>query len=164
MSPQEIAEKYIGETEKPQNAGFTDELFEKKMKAVGFEKGFAWCALFTELVFKEAFPDKFAELDKLFSAGTVQTFKNFQKESYPISNTPVPGYLVIWQSYKDGKKLTTGHAGIVSEVIDANTWYSIEGNTNDAGYREGYIVAKKLRKIVSPITGLRVMGFINVGI
>lgn len=163
MTPQEVALKYIGETEKPGNMGFTDVEFEKKMKAVGFQKTHAWCAYFTELVFKEAFPEKFKELDKLFSASTIQTFRNFRDAAYPIGVVPKPGNLVIWQTFDDGDPRATGHAGVVVEVVDKDTFYSVEGNTNDGGGREGYIVAKKLRKVrLNAMDGLRTLGFISV--
>lgn len=163
MTPQEIAMKYIGETEKPGNMGFTDAEFENKMKAVGFQKTHAWCAYFTELVFKEAYPERFKEIDMLFSAGTIQTFRNFLDASYPISNVPKAGNLVIWQTFKNGGPQTTGHAGVVIEAVDNNTFYSVEGNTNDGGGREGYIVAKKLRHVVANVqNGLRILGFIKV--
>lgn len=163
MTPQEIALKYIGETEKPGNMGFTDADFEKKMKAVGFQKTHAWCAYFTELIFKEAFPERLKELDKLFSAGTIQTFRNFRDASYLISNVPKEGNLVIWQTMKEGRAMQTGHAGVVVQIVDHDTFYSVEGNTNDGGGREGYIVAKKLRNVIPNVqNGLKVLGFIKV--
>lgn len=163
MSIQEVAEKYIGETEKPGNMGFNDAEFEAKMNAVGFQKTHAWCAYFAELVFKEALPHKFKELDKLFSAGTVQTFRNFRDAAYLIGNAPRVGDLVIWQTMKDGKPQTTGHAGIVVDVIDHRNFWSIEGNTNDGGGREGYIVAKKRRAVLENVTnGLKILGFIQI--
>jgi hypothetical protein len=163
MSVIDIAAKYIGETEKPGNMGFTDEDFELKMKSVGFQKSHAWCAYFAELCFKEAFPEKYTELDALFSAGTVQTFKNFRNSAYLIGNIPHAGDLVIWQTMKDGKPQTTGHAGIVSEVVSNTDFWSIEGNTNDGGGREGYIVAKKARRVIPNVTnGLKILGFIQI--
>lgn len=162
MTPQEIALKYIGETEKPGNMGFNDAEFEKKMKAVGFQKTHAWCAYFAELVFKEAYPEKFADLDKLFSGSTIQTFRNFRM-AYPVGNVPKEGDLVIWQTMKEGRAMPAGHAGVVVQVVDHNTFYSVEGNTNDGGGREGYIVAKKLRNVVPNVqNGLKVLGFISV--
>jgi len=158
-----IAESYIGETEKPGNMGFNDHEFEKKMFAVGFQKSHAWCAYFAELVFKEAFLDKFKELDKLFSASTVQTFRNFRDAGYLIGEIPVAGHLVIWQTMKDGKPQTTGHAGIVHSKIDNDSFWSIEGNTNDGGGREGYIVAKRVRRVIPNVqNGLKVLGFIQI--
>lgn len=163
MTPSQVALKYIGQTEKPGNSGFNDAEFEKKMQAVGFVKSHAWCAYFAELVFKEAYPEKFVELDKLFSASTVQTFRNFRDAAYLIGYAPQPNTLVIWQTMKDGKPQITGHAGIVVSVEDQDTFFSIEGNTNDGGGREGYIVALKKRHVLAEVkNGLKILGFIQI--
>lgn len=163
MSPSEIALKYLGQTEKPANSGFSDQDFEVKMKQVGFVKGHAWCAYFAELVFKEAFPEKFRELDKLFSGSTIQTFRNFRDAAYLIGYAPQPNTLVIWQSMKDGQPQPTGHAGIVVRVKSTWEFDSVEGNTSDAKSREGYIVAKHERKIYADVQdGLKVLGFIQI--
>lgn len=154
--------KYIGQTEKPGNMGFNDQDFEKKMNAVGFQKTHAWCSYFVELVFKEANPDKLQEFDKLFSASATKTYQNFVDAGYPFSKTPTEGALVIWQNMKAGKPHWTGHAGVVVKVIDNITFESVEGNTNDGGGREGYIVARRIRKVLQVKEGLRVMGFIKI--
>jgi len=164
MRPSEIAAKYLGQTEKPGNIGFNDTDFENKMLAVGFQKTHAWCAYFAELVFKEAYPNKFSEFDNLFSASAVQTFKNFRDASYLIHELPQVDCLVIWQTMKDGKAHWSGHAGIVVSV-ESNRWIfeSIEGNTNDGAGREGYIVAKHTRKTLKEVdNGLKVLGFIQM--
>lgn len=162
MRPEEVAIKYLGQTEKTGNMGFNDPAFEKKMEAVGFSKGQAWCAYFAELVFKEAYSERLQELDKLFSASAVQTYRNFRDASYPISNVPQPGMLAIWQMQKDGKPHWSGHAGIVVSVNSVNDFESIEGNTNDHGGREGYIVARKSRTTKKVKNGLQVLGFIKI--
>lgn len=161
--PSDVALKYLGQTEKPGNSGFNDATFERKMNDVGFVKGHAWCSYFAELVFKEAYPEKFAEFDKLFSGSTVQTFKNFRDAAYPIGNVPQIDSLVIWQSQKEGKALPTGHAGIVVSI--KNTWEfeSVEGNTAGGGSREGWIVAKHPRKVLADVkSGLKVLGFVQI--
>lgn len=162
MTPSEVALKYIGQTEKPGNMGFNDAEFEAKMKSVGFEKTHAWCAYFAELVFKEAYPERVAELDKLFSASAVQTYKNFVNAAYLQGELPSENWLVIWQMQKDGKPQWSGHAGIVVKVIDQETFESVEGNTNDGGGRDGYIVARRIRKIHKVQNGLQVLGFIKI--
>lgn len=159
----DVAKKYIGQTEKPGNMGFTDAEFEKKMQAVGFQKTHAWCSYFVELCLKEAYPEKFAEFDKLCSGSAVQTFKNFQNAGYLIGYVPCAGHVVVWQQMKEGQPLWSGHIGIVSSVQD-NNWIfeSIEGNTNDEGGREGYIVAEKTRKHLADVKdGLKIIGFIQ---
>ena len=164
MNAFEVASKYIGQTEKPGNMGFNNDEFETKMKAVGFQPTHAWCAYFTELVFKETFPQKEKELDKLFSASAVQTYRNFEKAGYIIGHAPREGYLCIWQTMKNGIPQATGHAGIVGPVKDNWIFESIEGNTNDGGGREGYIVAMRTRKHIADVKdGLKVLGFVQVG-
>lgn len=164
MKPQDVAFSYLGRTEKPKNAGFNDAEFEKKMKAVGFQPGHAWCCYFQELVFKEAYPEKFKELDKLFSASCVQTYHNFKNAAYLISELPREGYLVLWQMMKDGKPQMTGHAGIVYKLNSSWEFESIEGNSNDDGGREGYEVAlQPNRKVLADVkNGLKVLGFIQI--
>ena len=163
MTPSEVALQYVGKTEKPGNSGFTDVDFEKRMRAVGFVTGHAWCAYFTELVFKEAYPEKFFELDNLFSGSTIQTFKNFRDAAYLIGYAPQPNTLVIWQSYKDGKPQATGHAGVVLNVRSSWEFDSIEGNTNSEGGREGFEVAVMPRKVLAKVTtGLKILGFIQI--
>jgi len=163
MRPSEVALKYLGETEKPGNSGFNDADFEKKMKEVGFVKGHAWCSYFAELVFKEAYPERFDELDKLFSGSTVQTFRNFRDAAYPIGYVPQPNTLVIWQSMKDGKPQITGHAGIVVSVKSTWEFESVEGNTSDGKSREGYIVARHERKVLADVkNGLKILGFVQI--
>ena len=164
MTPSEIAKSYIGQKEKPSNLGFDDAEFEVKMQAVGFQKTHAWCSYFAELVFKEAYPKKFEELDKLFSASAVQTYRNFRDAAYLMHNMPQKDCLVIWQMQKDGKPQWQGHAGIVVDV-QPNNWIfeSVEGNTNDGGGREGYIVARRTRKHLADVRdGLKVLGLIQI--
>lgn len=163
MTPSEVARTYIGQTEKPANSGFNDATFEDKMEEVGFQKGHAWCAYFAELVFKEAIPERFDELDKLFSGSTILTFRNFQDAAFMISQVPRVDHLVIWQTIKEGKKMATGHAGIVSEVMSTWEFKSIEGNTSNGKSREGFIVAEHERKVLASVAnGLKVLGFIHI--
>lgn len=163
----DIALKYVGEKEMTGNV-FSDESdFGRKLHAAGQKDGDPWCALFCELVFKEAYPERFAELDKLFSASAVQTFKNFTHKKtgkgYSQNQIPSIGNLVIWQMQKDGIPQWQGHAGIVYKVKSSWEFTSIEGNTNEAGGREGIAVAIKERKVLADVkNGLKVLGFIQI--
>jgi hypothetical protein len=158
----ETAQKYLGETEISGNAGFTQVEFEGKMKLVGWKKGEAWCAYFAELVFKEAYPERAEDFNRLFSASAVKTYSNFLANGYIGKPEPSPGDLVIWRMFKNGSPSWQGHAGIVSDVLGQTLFYSIEGNTNDGGGREGYIVARKVRDTKRKLNGLNVMGFITL--
>ena len=147
-----IANKYIGQEEIRGNKGFKDIEFNRLMDAVGHEKGQAWCAYFAELVWKEAYQNwdatLFSRLDKLFSASAVTTFRNFHKtKDFTTPRKPSPGCLAIWQKYKDGKAHWSGHIGVVDTVNKNISFTCIEGNTNEDGGREGYMVGKKNRII-----------------
>lgn len=155
-----IAQKYIGQTEKTGNAGFKDADFERRMKEVGFAPGQSWCSYFCELVWKEAYAghDIAAKLDKLFSGSATATFRQFDVDkTFPTGKLAKPGALAVWRHGTGWQ----GHIGIVSSVNN-DTFKSIEGNTNDKGGREGYIVAEKTRKEKEPFkpNGLNLIGFV----
>jgi len=162
-----IAKNYIGKKEKKGNMGFQDPVFEEKMKKVGFIKGHAWCSYFAELVWKEAFLksgiNNFKVLDKLFSASTQTTWRNFAKNGkdnlFEVFDKPFPGDLVVWRSKSNS---ALGHIGIVVSEGENGYFYAIEGNTNDKGGREGYIVAKRKRILsFSKNKPLILLGFIR---
>jgi hypothetical protein len=81
---------------------------------------------------------------------------------------PVVDSIVIWQNIKVARRIGLVTAkkfscvGIVFKVITDSSCKSIEGNTNDAGGREGYIVAEKQRTTLKKEDGLNVLGFINL--
>lgn len=164
-----IAKKYVGQREIPNNAGFKNSDFQKKMEAVGFLKGQAWCAYFAELVWKEAYTNNTPEsvavlkvLDKLFAPSATATYKNFDldpNKNFKVSQTPVVGAVVIWRHGTGWQ----GHAGIVTGYSAGSTTFeTVEGNTNSAGGREGIEVAVKTRKLNLPLQkdGLNLVGFI----
>lgn len=157
-----IAESYLGQREVPGNMGFKDKTFEKKMVDVGFVKSYAWCALFAELVWTEAYKGSglVTKLKQLFSASATTTFKNFDIDgTFKTSKEPVVGAVAIWRHGSGWQ----GHAGIVTKVV-GDTIHTVEGNTNAAGGREGIEVAAKKRKWKGQpyqANGLNIVGFIH---
>lgn len=164
----QIAKCYVGKTETPNNSGFNDSVFQKKMEEVGWSKGLAWCSYFAELVYREA--NNLADpseaigisplLRKLFSGSATATFKNFYLDgTYKTGTEPKLGALAIWRHGVGWQ----GHAAIVISINKPNnTFGTVEGNTNDKGGREGYIVSKKHRYIKKKFTptGLNLVGFV----
>lgn len=167
----EIAQSYIGQKEIPQNKGFYDKEFQNKMKQMGWLIGQAWCAYFTELVWKEAFkqfdPSKLKILDELFSGSSQATFNNFNKNGkkygFEVTDKPLPGSIVIWQYLSNA---TLGHAAILINSDESKgRIYTVEGNTNAGGSREGDVVAAKIRNLTfNPVGNLKLRGFININI
>lgn len=163
----DIASSYIGQTEIPGNKGFTNQSFQKKMEAVGWKITYAWCAFFVELVWKEAYGSKhslFATMDKLFSPSALSTYYNFAgHETWPTSKVPVVGAIAVFKHGVNPSRWE-GHCSIVSAYEHpSKAFVSIEGNTNDKGGREGYIVSEKIRGLKKPPTasGLNLIGFIH---
>ncbi len=162
----EIANLYIGQTEKPGNMGWDDMRFQQLMTECGWNTGQAWCAYFTEMVWKLAYgnyPEVVAELDKLFSAGAIATYNNFsQATGWKVDKKPSVGSVVIWQYWHDNKPTWKGHAGIVTGICGGNEVITVEGNTNAHGGREGIEVAEKRRMLsFDARSGLVMKGFIH---
>jgi hypothetical protein len=80
-----VASSYVGQTETPNNSGFKDSVFQKKMEEVGWEKTLAWCSYFAELVFKEAACD--AETKK--KLGTLN-WMELIKQAKSLNLEPLP--------------------------------------------------------------------------
>lgn len=154
----DIALIYVGQKEISPNKGFDDPIFERMMKEVGWYKSAPWCAFFAKLVWKLA-----KQYVSHISGSAVNTFvKLDHSKEYEKTTKPIVGALVIWRSYKDGKKLSTGHIGIVTKVNEDNTFETVEGNTTDKGGREGIMVATRIRHYEwTRVNGLRLLGFIN---
>lgn len=158
-----IALSYVGQKEIKGNKGFEDKEFEKRMKAVGFQSGWAWCCLFAELCFVSAFVDKKEELTELFSASVTATARNFNaSKNWNMTDKPSPGALAIFRVVRNGRKAWQGHIGIVEKVAkDKKTFTCIEGNANSSGGREGIEVAIRKRKLeFDKPNGLVLQGFI----
>ena len=159
----EVARKYIGIREKPNNSGFLDSEFQKRMEHVGWVKSYAWCTYFVELVFREALPQYDVIFNKLFSGSATTTYKNFELDESGIflTNRTIPklGAAAIFRHGVGWQ----GHAGIVEDIVTASNYFlDIEGNTNSEGGREGIEVAAKQRDISAPLkeNGLNLVGFI----
>jgi hypothetical protein len=158
----QIASSYVGQQEISGNKGFKTTAFQKKMQDCGWGIGQAWCAYFSELVWKEAFGKSHASynaLDRLFSPSAVSTYSNFKGSvTFKCGTKPKIGSLVAWR-YGSGWQ---GHIGIVHSIIDKNLFAAIEGNTNSSGGREGIEVAKKTRSLNLPFRskGLNLIGFV----
>jgi hypothetical protein len=157
-----IASKYLGKRETPNNSGFKDKDFEKRMRDVGWDKGQSWCVYFCELVWMEAYAkndEVKRRITELFSGSATATYKNFDlNKIFTVSQTPVIGAIAIYRYGSDWR----GHAAIVEKILP-NATQGIDGNTNDDGGREGIEVARKIRKIKKPYTstGLNLVGFIH---
>jgi len=163
-----LALQDVGNKEKPNNSGWFNAQKEKAMRLAGWLVGQAWCSYNAEVIYVNAFtiedPNAVSLLKKYFSGSTVETWKNFRasREFKTSPNVPKLGALVIWQSYKNGVAQSTGHIGVVTE-INGGTFKSVEGNTSEAGSREGTVVGINSHNIANEnarTNGLQIIGFV----
>lgn len=159
-----IAEKLIGQTEITGNVGFTSPGFERLMEKVGWKSGDAWCVYFVKLVWYNSVPSwlKPKILAKV-SGNTDQTWTNLSNDTnFTTPDVPAPGDIVIWKQYSNGIPQWEGHAGIVKS-LGFGKIKTIEGNTNNNGSSNGYIVAERERPLdFTNNNGLRIVGFIRI--
>lgn len=154
---------YIGQLEKKSNSGFVSSEFEKEMKSVGFYRGAPWCMFFVKLIWIKAYrkDERLSSVvNRMLNGSAMMSLNNMMNNaSFIVSEEPLPGSIAIWRHGSTDR----GHAGIVIASIDANTFKTVEGNTNQHGSREGEIVAEKLRTLKRPFKsdGLNLIGFIN---
>ena len=160
------AKEFLGQKEIRGNQGFEDEDFDALMRHfTTFKNGHAWCVYFCWLCWQLSYDD-FAENFDIakaeFSGGAVRTFRHFKNIGW-TSEEPKVGSIAIWQKYKYGKATSSGHAAIV-EYWDESFIITVDGNTNDKGGREGYIVAdnkKRSRSFKLKQNGMVLQGFIH---
>lgn len=162
MKPNEIVVKYIGQKEGKNNTFDNSTELGRLLIEAGQLAGEAWCCLFMEGIHKEAYPERFEEIDNIFTKGAVSTFENLKKE-FPVLTYPKVNAMAFWQKYVEGKASWQGHTGLVTRVNADDSFESVEGNTNEAGSREGTtVMAKPHRMNWDTMSGLRLIGFIEI--
>ena len=149
----------LGQKEEPKgsNKGPMVNLY---LKSVGLNGGYAWCQAFVHWCYDQA-----AAVGKVANpvvkTGGVhdcwnkadKAFKKAKAEVIAQHSVVVPGSQFILL-FPNGN----GHTGIV-EKIENNVIYTIEGNSNDDGSREGYEVVRHKHNL----TDKSLVGFIIYG-
>ena len=163
----------IGTQEKPNNSGWYDAAFQKEMVAAGWHKGDSWCVYFCKVVWNKSITNDTVRTlaMKMIVGNSQSTLANFRKDTsgwFVLTDSARKGSIVIWQHMKNGVPEWSGHAGIVDSVYPAGhkyDWSSIEGNTNNNGSSNGYIVLRKDRRYNwKAVNGLRIKKFIGINL
>lgn len=165
----EIARSFIGQEEVRGNLDFKDPKFKRLMEGTGWKSKEAWCVWFALACWFKVF----VKYNSFFlttirphvSASAVKFFNMSKNDITGLMSVKLladPGTIAIWQTYKDGKGQWYGHAGIVSSG-GHSSFKTVEGNTNEDGSREGYLVAEKRHTYdFKTKNGLRLLGFIQI--
>lgn len=142
----DIAISQIGQEEKPRGSNWGEPV-KSYLASVGINFPASWCMAFLVWCFTEA-ARKLNVPNTAKKTGGVLDAWNKAKAQYAVA-VPEPGDIFI-QDHGHG----LGHTGIV-EKVNADTVETIEGNTNDTGSREGFVVCRRVRKRSSIIGYLR---------
>ncbi len=146
----QIAAANEGVSELPRNSNSGPEV-NIYLKSVGLKPGFPWCMAFVYWCVDQAAKELALKNPLVKTGGVLRQWNETSLRKFPSRATAVqPGNIFIME-FSHG----TGHTGIVEKVAGGLV-YTIEGNTNDDGSREGYEVARRQRAI----TGIK--GFIQL--
>ncbi len=145
-----IAKNELGNQEMPLGSNWGTHV-KKYLASVGINFPASWCMAFVYWVYSTAAKRFGVEMPLYKSGGVLKTWQS-TPEKYRVFKDPNPGDIFIMDM---GKGL--GHTGIVVKV-DPTFIYTIEGNTNDTGSREGIEVAarQRTRKSIN-------VGYLRVG-
>ncbi len=154
-----IAQSQIGQSEDPigSNSG---KMVNEYLHAVGLGPGYAWCQAFVYWCFDcvAKTMGKGAQNPVAKTAGVHDCWNKT-----PLGKRlSADNVLADKSSLKPGMQFvllfggTTGHTGIV-ESIAGDWFYTIEGNSNNTGSREGYEVVRHKRSF----TDKHLVGFID---
>lgn len=144
----EIANSQLGVREK--GASNSGPEVDQYLKSVGLNPGYPWCMAFVYWCYNQA-AGTLGVPNFLIRTASVLHQWNEQQSTRKIVLDKVlknpaiikPGAVFI-MDYGKG----TGHTGLV-EKIQSGLVYTIEGNTNDEGSREGFEVCRRTRKLTS---------------
>jgi len=142
-----VATEELGNREEPKGSNAGPEI-EKYLRSVGLGPGYSWCMAFvfwctekTRIAWDQPNP-------LVKTAGVLDQWRRMPAERK--KTVPQVGDVFIMDF---GKGM--GHTGFVTRVHNDHV-HTIEGNTNDEGSREGYEVARRIRKIST------IKGFIRI--
>lgn len=136
-----ITQNGIEEVPRGSNAGKDVEAY---LRSVGLGKGYAWCMAFVYWCVNKAANELGVKNPLVKTAGVMYQWDNTALPKLPKTSRNIQAGDVFVMEFGGGN----GHTGFVIEVKN-NVVYTIEGNTNDDGSREGYEVAKRQRPLSS---------------
>lgn len=144
------AKKYLGVVEVPKlsNRGITIDYWLTECKV---PVGNPWCAAFVTSIMRQALGYGLP----MYLTASVQRIVDWAKSLAAVG---------VWQDKPERGDLFViyfnslrrfGHVGFVTNVIDANTFETVEGNSNSDGSRDGYGVVSNKRKVTDSIKFVR---------
>lgn len=153
----QIAQGQLGQCEEPKGSN-SGSMVDKYLQSVGLNAGYAWCQAFVHWCYEQAAEQLKQENPVVKTAGAIDCwnktaiqFRITREEAWkhPVSLKPGDQFIM---NYGHG----AGHTGII-EKIEGSILYTIEGNSNNDGSREGYEVVQHKRSLNDKL----LLGFIK---
>jgi hypothetical protein len=136
-----LAQEGVSEEPKGSNSG---PVVNQYLKSVGLGKGYPWCMAFVYWCVGKAANMLEVKNPLVKTGGVMLQWNTTNLRKLPKTSKGIkPGDIFIME-FPGG----TGHTGFV-EKVEGKVVYTIEGNTNDDGSREGYEVARRERPLSS---------------
>jgi hypothetical protein len=143
-----IAQLGVQEVPKNSNSGPQVNAY---LKRIGLGPGYAWCMAFVYWCVDEAANELKLKNPLVKTGGVMLQYNTTKLRKLPNRSKGIKAGDIFIMEFANG----TGHTGIV-EKVGKGLVYTIEGNTNDEGSRDGYEVARRERTISS------IKGFIQL--
>jgi hypothetical protein len=141
----EIARNEIGTREEPKGSNWGPRV-SQYLQSVGIRSPAAWCAAFVHWVFGCALPPVKNPLPKTGRCSLIHRWAREQKRIVKPENAE-PGDLVLFWFPSLNRAAHIAIVGRVQFLADGPICWTVEGNTNDEGSREGYEVARRRRRV-----------------
>jgi len=146
----QTAQGQLGQSEKPMGSN-TGPMVNEYLHAVGLNPGYAWCQAFVYWCYQVA-SKKLNIVNPVVRTGGVHDCWNRSTTGATLTKLPIADVLQHPGIVRPGDQFilsfsgNAGHTGIV-EKVDRGVIYTIEGNSNTNGSREGYEVVRHQRNL-----------------
>lgn len=139
-----IAITQLGVSEKPKGSNSGPEV-DAYLRSIGLGKGYPWCMAFVYWCVEQACKELQGRRNPLVrTGGVLRQWNETRLRKLTVRDRAIkPGDIFIMEFSRG-----MGHTGFVEKVA-GGLIYTIEGNTNDEGSREGFEVCRRQRALGS---------------
>jgi hypothetical protein len=145
-----VARRQVGQQEQPRGSNWGGTI-PQYLASVGINSPAPWCAAFVYYCFEHAH-DVVNILPRTGYTPLIHRWVKANKRIITAQQAQKADLVLFW--FPALKRVA--HVGIVGKITPSDVW-TIEGNTNDEGSREGYEVARRKRKLTRHMIFVRMM-------
>lgn len=141
----------LGQCEEPKGSN-KGVMVNQYLKAVGLNPGYSWCQAFVYWCYDQAAQRLGMHNPVVRTAGVLNCWNNtaVNFKIAPADALRHPGVIKPGAQFILDYGHGVGHTGMI-ERVEGTTLYTIEGNSNNDGSREGYLVVRHQRSLTAPL-------------